>query len=314
VVTRRRARSWLAFAALGGSAALLACGTLVGLGDPPSGGDVPDAGAAAGDASRASDATEAAVSAGDAAPDAASADLDAGVDTSADAYVDLPPGASCLDLHTRFPSAPSGVYSIRGDDGGTFDAFCNMTLGDGGWTAFYAGTLGARNVFAHFDRGGYLGDPPDDCEDPAARCLRHVPATVTLQTQLAVACGANAVTFTPSDEILAYFQRGVSGGWLPLGAPTALTPSAHDEWATYLWAGGYLHDGGADGNLGWIISHAAFTDGDSGDHDQEHTFASAYDSRSWGWDYCDGTDFNDLDANTPFDASTPGPRVYLYYR
>jgi hypothetical protein len=45
-----------------------------------------------------------------------------------------PTAASCRALHADDVAAPSGVYPLRGSDGGSFTAYCDMDTADGGWT------------------------------------------------------------------------------------------------------------------------------------------------------------------------------------
>jgi hypothetical protein len=45
-----------------------------------------------------------------------------------------PTAASCRALHAQDVAAPSGVYALRGADGGAFTAYCDMDTADGGWT------------------------------------------------------------------------------------------------------------------------------------------------------------------------------------
>ncbi|MDB5215469.1 MAG: hypothetical protein JWO86_3396 [Myxococcaceae bacterium] len=62
------------------------------------------------------------------ATDGADADGAAAADAAA------PTAASCRALHAEDVAAPSGVYTLRGADGGAFTAYCDMETADGGWT------------------------------------------------------------------------------------------------------------------------------------------------------------------------------------
>ena len=62
---------------------------------------------------------------------------DPAANPDADGCADKPVLASCLEIHTVLPSAPSSIYSIDPDGVGgvdPFDVYCDMDTGTGGWT------------------------------------------------------------------------------------------------------------------------------------------------------------------------------------
>jgi hypothetical protein len=226
--------------------------------------------------------------------DAATAEADAPAvapDAAPDAHG---PPTSCLELLEQQPGALSGVYSIT-VDGVPLDAYCDMTLAEGGWTTFFAGQLGYGNTFAHFD-----APPVYSCPAPATQCLRSIPSTLTTTTLFAAKCGTDAVTFNATADVLAYFRVGTQAQWRPLSNVQAATANASASFATSMWLGG-------QGYHGWILS--------SNDFDATpHTFASAYDSYNPAyprpnWDFCNGADYNGWRPGDP-----PKPTVSLLYR
>jgi hypothetical protein len=192
-----------------------------------------------------------------------------------------PTPTSCKVIHELAPSGASGVYTIV-SQGVSIPVYCEMIVGGGGFTAFFSGTSGHDNVFAHFEKAG------EQCPDPANRCLRRLPPDFTESRLFMATCGAEAITFHVNDLGLALFQHGGQSAWQPLSNVTAVAGAPVLAYATQLWTG-------AGDNMSWIISNddniPSFT---------PHTFASSYNYNA-GWDYCNG-------------KPDAGAVVRLYYR
>jgi hypothetical protein len=259
----------------------------------------------------------------DSAPPGSDTGSDAGFDTGSDALpdqgpTDSPPSEtsaseggdasegggplpqSCADLHAMSPNAGSGTYWILAG-GKRVSVYCDMTMDDGGWTAFFVDHLGAANVVAHFDDLNGQLQLIDYCPSPDSECLHHLPADVTVDTDFAVVCGGDALRFRVNLPTLRYMQAGEipSQGWQPLASATAIEGQANPAYALYFYVGpGYT----SRTYEGWIIS--SMNAGASSATPQ--TFASAF--SAGGWDFCNGTDYNAAGA----DAATP--MVWLFYR
>jgi hypothetical protein len=182
-----------------------------------------------------------------------------------------------------------------------------MTLGGGGWTAFFVGTLGYQNEWGYFDY------PSDDCPLPALRCVRHLPSTVTIANQFAARCGSAAVAFEVGANGLDYFRHGTQNGWQVMTNVIALAGNANPMYASKLFTG-------FPGNMGWILSAD-----DNEPHATPNTFASSYNNFYDGqsglpyWDYCNGVDYRVPvwdDAGKPPPSTEAGawPMVWLFYR
>jgi hypothetical protein len=132
----------------------------------------------------------------------------------------LTAGASCLAVKVAGNAAGDGVYWLSNSNG-MYQAYCDMTLDGGGWTAVFAGQNGSPNVFDHFDATSYQGI----CTDPSNHCLRRAAASVAdSATQLAVTCGGAAVRFPMTTEVRSWLVSGLQSSWIPI-VPTVIAGS-----------------------------------------------------------------------------------------
>lgn len=81
--------------------------------------------------------------AGSGAADGSPSNNDGGALADAGEDAPLPPPASCLDIKTRSPSAPSGRYTITLPNRGDVAVHCEMTLLGGGFTLVGRSTTGS---------------------------------------------------------------------------------------------------------------------------------------------------------------------------
>ena len=54
----------------------------------------------------------------------------------------------------------------------------------------------------------------ETCTDPATRCLRRAPASLSAATELAVSCGANVVSFPLNASLRAWLTNGIAADWV----------------------------------------------------------------------------------------------------
>ncbi len=189
----------------------------------------------------------------------------------ADNLTDIFP-ESCADIMAIAPDSPNGLYEIDPDGVAGPIAphmvYCEMTLDDGGWTRFYAGTNGHNGMpswVVNFELNAL------DCPDPETQCLRQLPANITLDAKIAVTCGSEAVKFGMNPQMLDYWQSGVQSGWEWTVDPSALTAGADVNNARRVFTG-------TGGNRGFIVGDPV---------NRAATFASA--SPLASFQYCNGT-------------------------
>jgi hypothetical protein len=174
------------------------------------------------------------------------------------------PAADCAAILAQGASGGDGVYWLT--DGSPYQAYCDMTTDGGGWTAFFVGQNGQRNVFDHFE---YTAN---DCPDPETRCMRRLPAAVVTPEVLAT-CGTAQVGFFLSPAVRNYLTNGIQSQWQPLNSSRALGGGANADFTRFMWTGN-------GGNSGFIISDTIQT---------QDTFGSSYDQGN-NWDFCNGVD------------------------
>jgi len=210
---------------------------------------------------------------------AGGANVDGGVDqVRSDASDGGPLPTSCAQIKQQNPAAVSGVFTIA-PLGAAQNVFCEMTVDNGGWTAFYIGDNGTPAT--HFENAA------DQCPDPANQCLRRLPSTLDITHDFAVKCGASVVKFKLGALSLDYFKNGLQHTWQPLtnavAIDIALVGKANLVGA--LWTGDV-------NNPGWIVAGNQNT--------PTTTFGNGYNVNT-SWNYCNGQ----ADATS---------RVMLFYR
>jgi hypothetical protein len=209
--------------------------------------------------------------------------VDAGVDqVKSDAADGGPLPTSCAQIKQQNPAAVSGVFTIA-PLGTAQNVFCEMTVDNGGWTAFYVGDNGNASGGNHFESAA------DSCPDPANQCLRRLPSTMDITHDFAVKCGLAVVKFKLGALSLDYFKNGLEHQWQPLTNAVAIDVGlvGKANLVINLWTGD-------TNNLGWIVSgsQSAVTS----------AFANGYTTNTL-WNYCNGS--------TQPDSSS---RVMLFYR
>ena len=173
---------------------------------------------------------------------------------------------SCADVLAN-GNTQSGEYDIV-ENGQPLTVYCDMTIGGGGFTAFFSSTVG--DAFAHFEAS------LDVCPKPATECLRHLPPTIDTSHTFAVSCGADAVLFQLNVSTLDFFAKGTQHQWQSLTNVELGAGNPQLGYATKVWTG-------SGANQGWIVS-----DDDNEPSFTPHTFASAYDFNQT-WNYCNGS-------------------------
>jgi hypothetical protein len=221
-----------------------------------SGGSSQDAGT---DAPATQDASDDHSSGGDAVADLAAGD--------ALPPTDGPVLASCQAIKQANPSAASDVYTIS-PLGTPFQVFCEMSVDNGGWTAFYIGDNGSTPDGVHFETAA------DHCPDVRNKCLRRLPSTIDATHDFAVKCGAAVVKFSLGALALDYLKNGLQHQWQPLTNAVTIDTAlvGKGNLVTNLWTGDVNNDG-------WIVAGNSNT--------TSTAFANGYPAGNWN--FCNGT-------------------------
>ena len=157
------------------------------------------------------------------------------------------PALSCEEIFQANTSSPSGIYWLRPVGvAQAFQAACDMTSNGGGWTVFYSALNGPQNVINYFELTA------EDCSDPEYRCMRRVPASMAISSEVMASCGKDAVAFTLSPAVRNYFASGSQGAWQPLYNQATAAASGNPNLAQSLWTG-------SGTNRGWIMGSSLNT-------------------------------------------------------
>ncbi|GAB5388401.1 MAG: hypothetical protein Alpg2KO_13690 [Alphaproteobacteria bacterium] len=170
-----------------------------------------------------------------------------------------------------------GLYEIASSPYAADHVYCDMTLSDGGWQAFYRGSNGSPHVFANFELTA------ENCPDVENQCLRRLPSGVSLSDRFMARCGGTAITFTASTGVLNLFANGTQSNWNSITSVATVLVSAAHVYDT-VWTGSAT-------NRSFIIARSSSS---------SQTFMSSYNLNN-GWDSCNSS------ANT-------GSPISLYFR
>ncbi len=190
-------------------------------------------------------------------------------------------GTSCRDVLARGLSTGDGVYRLQQTGRSSYDAYCNMTVDGGGWTAVMSATNGTPNVFDGFDD---RLRPAATCTDVSSRCVRRPPPSISnSRTEVMAECGSARVAFPLTTPIYNHWVSGTSIGWTSLSGARSLGGANVIPDSYY---------GGGSSDHGVIVARSQAAGG--------NTFMSTY-PQSTTWNYCNG-------------SSNTSSRVRLYYR